>query len=68
MKTDELKQLIEIREVLINCCERYLKELRDPNITGTAMVKQAEVGPFIGDALQRIDVILEENGVQFASE
>ena len=66
MKTDELKELIGIREVLINCCERYLQELRDPNITGTAMVKQAEVGPFISDALQRIDSILRENDVQFA--
>jgi len=68
MKTDELKELIEIRKVLISCCDRYLKELRDPAITGTAMVKQAEVGPFIGDAIARIDALLEAGGVQFSPQ
>lgn len=67
MKTDELKKLIEVREVLINCCDTYLRELRDPNITGTAMVKQAEIGPYMSDAIARIDALLEEGGVQFGS-
>jgi len=53
MKTDELKQIIEVRSMLIECAERYLKELRDPAIHGTAMVKQAEVGPYIGNAISR---------------
>ena len=68
MKTEELKQIIEVRNILIECAERYLKELRDPAIHGTAMVKQAEVGPYIGDALSKIDTILEVSGVQFSSE
>jgi len=66
MKTEELKQIIEIRNVLIECANTYLKELRDPAITGVAMVKQAEVGPYIGDAISRIDKILENSGVQFS--
>jgi len=65
MKKEDLQELIGIREVLIACCEKYLKELRDPAITGTAMVKQAEVGEYIGEALRRIDVMLEVGGVQF---
>jgi hypothetical protein len=66
MKTEELKQIIEIRGILIECAQKYLKELRDPNITGTAMVKQAEVGPYIGNAIAKIDSILEGSGVQFS--
>ena len=68
MKTEELKELIAIREVLIACCDRHLKELRDPSITSTAMVKQSEVGVYVGDAISRIDALLDAGGVQFASE
>ena len=65
MKKEDLQELIGIREVLITCCTRFLKELRDPNITGTAMVKQSEVGDYISEALKRIDSMLEAGGVQF---
>jgi len=66
MKKEDLQDLISIREVLIACASRHLKELRDPSISGTAMVKQAEVGEYVGEALRLIDLKLKESGVQFS--
>ena len=62
MTRDEIEQLIKIRAVLI---DGHGKLDGRGQVTAVAMTKQTEVAEVYETAIQRVDSLLKEAGVEF---
>lgn len=67
MKKEDLDRVIQIRQLLIECHNRRLNLAGDTYGSSTAMVKQAEIAPYIIEAISQIDGLLADSGVQFSA-